>query len=141
MKIHPLRTYCRILPLFLLAFLLIALTGTSRADISLSLSLDQFGSATEGNLSYAIFPGLSTTDTPITYYEVYSPNTNSYTGVGTGSSFNVFSLPNFDALANELTNGSWTLAESGRSVATNLHFSNHVERFHQQRGLSQPPDY
>jgi N-acetylneuraminic acid mutarotase len=81
----------------------------SRADISLGVTLDQFGSPAQNDTSYAIFLSLNTTNVPVTYDEVYSPSSNSYTGIGDGSSFNVFSLPDFNALANELTNGTWKL--------------------------------
>lgn len=101
------------LSLPLLATLLISLmlpTTSARADFNLSVSLDQFGSTAEsGGVTYGIFLGLNTTNTPITYDEVYSPSSNSFTGVGTGSSFNVLSLPNYNALLNELTNGTWKL--------------------------------
>ncbi len=104
------RTCSGCLLILLAALGIISVTGPEcRADLAFTISIDQFGSPAESNLSYAIFPGLSTTNVPITYYEVYSPSSNSYTGVGTGAPFNVGSLPDFDAVRNELTNGVWTL--------------------------------
>ena len=90
----------------LLAVLSLA-ASNSRADTSLSMTIIQFGSPADNNVSYGIFLGLNTTDTPITYYEVYSPNTNAYAGTGNGSSFNA--LPcDFNGVLNELTN-TWKL--------------------------------
>jgi hypothetical protein len=82
--------------------------ANARAGTSMSMNIIQFGSTADNTATYGIFLGLTTTDVPITYYEVYSPNTNSYAGTGTGSSFNVFSLPDFHAVLNELTN-TWKL--------------------------------
>ena len=94
----------------LMIFLGMPEVENSRADVSLGVTLDQFGSPAQNTASYAIFLTLNTTNVPITYDEVfYSPSSNSYTGIGDGSSFNVFSLPDFNALAHELTNGTWKL--------------------------------
>ena len=110
-RFRSLRHRFLILPLLLI---LLAVTAeNSQADISLGVTLDQFGSPADNNVSYAIFLSLNTTNVPVTYDEVYSPSSNSYAGIGAGSFFNAYSLPDFNALANELTNGNWQLIING----------------------------
>ncbi len=102
------------LPLRRIGWLLAALFMTSagvkicRADTSVRLDVFEFDDLSGGstNVSYAIFSSLSSTVTPVTYDEVFSPLTNSYGGLGAGNSNGAVSLPDLAAVMNEITNAN-----------------------------------
>jgi hypothetical protein len=63
-----------------------------------------------GQTAYFAFPGLSGSDTPISYHRVESPNNTCSANFGPtngGAGANIFLT--FDELANSLTNGNWKL--------------------------------
>jgi hypothetical protein len=75
------------------------------------MDIHQTGSAAGGNLSFYAFAFLNTTNTPITYHEVYSWNTNYQFqgGVGPGSSTYGLSFGSLNDMLNAFTNGPWKL--------------------------------
>jgi hypothetical protein len=96
------------LGLLLAAASLATETGYS-SKLVLQMDIHQAGSAAGGNLGYFAFSFLSTTDTPITYDEVYSAQTNFLGGVGPGSTTFGAGFGTLGDMVNALTNGQWTL--------------------------------
>jgi len=94
------------------AGLLALLDQPVRADqITLQMDIHQAGSAAGGNLGYYAFAFLNSTNTPITYYEVYSWNTNYQFvgGVGNGSYTYGLGFGSLGDMLNAFTNGPWKL--------------------------------
>ena len=92
--------------------LLLLMSQPVRAvQLVLQMDIHQAGSAAGGNLSYYAFSFLSTTNTPITYHQVYSWNTNYQFvgGVGPGSSTWGLGFGTLADMLNAFTNGPWKL--------------------------------
>jgi hypothetical protein len=79
------------------------------AQLLLMMDIHQAGSAAGGNLGYYAFSFLNTTNTPITYDQVYSPNTNFQGGVGPGSTTIGAGYGTLQEMVDAMTNGQWTL--------------------------------
>jgi len=80
-------------------------------QLVLQMDIHQTGSAAGGNLGFYAFSFLNTTNTPITYHEVYSWNTNYQFvgGVGPGSSTYGLGFGSLGDMLNAFTNGPWKL--------------------------------
>jgi Concanavalin A-like lectin/glucanases superfamily len=81
------------------------------AQIVLQMDIHQTGSVAGGNLSYYAFAFLNTTNTPVTYDQVYSWNTNYqfFGGVGPGSTTYGLGFGTLADMLNAFTNGPWKL--------------------------------
>lgn len=80
-------------------------------QLVLQMDIHQSGSAAGGNLGFYAFAFLNTTNTPITYHEVYSWNTNYQFvgGVGPGSTTYGLGFGSLGDMLNAFTNGPWKL--------------------------------
>jgi hypothetical protein len=92
--------------------ILLGLGGRSSshaAPLLLNLKIYCGGSAVRADQHYYAFPVLSTTNPPLTYHQVYSPQTNLQSGLGPGSITSSRVYASLGDLLAEFTAGPWTL--------------------------------
>jgi len=93
-----------------LIFILAALLSVpnARADLSLNLDLYESLDPNSGQTNWYTWAGLNTTNTIVTYYQLYSTHSNILGSVNGGTTSTIY-FSDLTSMLNEITNGNWTL--------------------------------
>jgi hypothetical protein len=95
-------------PVFIFILAALLSVPNARADLSLNLDLYKSIDPNSGQTNWYTWASLNTTNTIVTYYQLYSTHSNILDGVNGGTTSTAY-FSDLLGMLNEITNGNWKL--------------------------------